>query len=256
MQPFKAVVKAGFTVAVRVDDLLCAVFLRHGGKAAGLFQDVRGRIVEEDDEAAVAVAAGGLKGEAQALQLPRDELFGAGGLALVPADDAPAPVQVEGPLEGEPLGAHQGGIAVGAVVVLQEEEPAGIAPVQRCGLLRIPEHVVVAAQQDFAPRQRGDEIQVRAGLLRVFAPAVVACQHEGVLRPHQRAAVCKEALLVPAPDGVRQLAGGFQFAGEMEVQIPDGVEAHGASPVLFVSMNTGLIIALPATFGKTQSARG
>ena len=50
-----AILEAALAVAMGVDHLFNAVFFRHVRKAAATFHDARGRVVEEHDEAGVAV---------------------------------------------------------------------------------------------------------------------------------------------------------------------------------------------------------
>ena len=48
-----AIVEAALAVAMCVDHLFRAILLRHVREATASFQDVRGRVVEEHDEAGI-----------------------------------------------------------------------------------------------------------------------------------------------------------------------------------------------------------
>ena len=186
--------------------------------------------MQKHDEAPAAVRLRGLEGEPKKLGLPFHEIPGVGLGLFVPAGHLPAGVQIEWALEGEALGADQRIVAVAVVVVLEKVQPAGEARVQGRRLLGVPEHIVVAAQEDFAARQVHDVLQVLLALVQVPAPAVVAHEHERVPGPHQTGAVPAEFALVVAPDPLRQLTAGLQLGLEVQVQVADRVEAHGRIP--------------------------
>ena len=141
---------------------------------------------------------------------------------IVPTGDLPAPVQIELPIEGVALGAYEGIIAVWEVVVLEEEELALKLAVQRGDLLRVSEHVVVAAQEHLSPRQRRDVFQILLTLCHVAAPAVIADEYKGV-RVADMGAVLPEPLLMVFPYLLRQLPRRFQRGLVMQVQISDCV---------------------------------
>ena len=53
--PFYTVVEAALPVAMGVNHLLCAVFLRHIGKFASFFQNIGGGIVQKHNEFSIPI---------------------------------------------------------------------------------------------------------------------------------------------------------------------------------------------------------
>ena len=149
---------------------------------------------------------------------------------LVPADDAPAPVEIERPFKGVPLGADDGIVAIGKVVVLQKAQPPQVKLVEPSGLVRVPEHVVVAAQQDLPPRQGGDIAQILLTFSETAPPAVIAEKQKRVVFREQRFTVLFECFLVVFPDPFLHLRPRLQRRGKVKVQISDGIQTHGILP--------------------------
>ena len=73
--PVNAVIKPAFAVAVCVDHMLRAVFLRHIRKTATFFQDIRRRVMKEHDVFPVSGVFCQFKGFPKPLQLALHQFF-------------------------------------------------------------------------------------------------------------------------------------------------------------------------------------
>ena len=122
-----------------------------------------------------------LEGDPEPFEFPFDELFRPLLFLLVPSGDPASSVDPERPLEGESLRSDEGEIPVRKEIVLEKFQPSVKTRVQALRFLRVPEHVVIAAQKDLLPRQGRDVVEVRRAFFGVLSPAVIPDQHEGVV---------------------------------------------------------------------------
>ena len=93
--PVNAVIKPAFAVAVSVDHMLRAIFLRHIRKTAALFQNVCRRVVQEHDEFPVSVRFRKFEGFPEAHKLTLHELLRMTLRLFIPADDPASPVEIK-----------------------------------------------------------------------------------------------------------------------------------------------------------------
>ena len=166
---------------------------------------------------------GGMQDSIADTEEVRDELLRVFLRFRVPARKAAPPVEIKRSLEGVTLRAHQRAIPVGAVAVLQEGQPSREQLVEAGGLLRVPEHVVVAAGQDLAAGQRGDVFKVLPAVGQGLAPAVIARQHQRIPAADQPGAVSLKRLFMVFPHPAPELPRRLELGLEVQVQIPNGV---------------------------------
>ena len=120
-------------------------------------------------------------------------------------------------------------------------QPRLVQLIQLSGLLRIPEHVVVAPCQDLPARQVADILQILFAFRKILAPAVVSHQDEGVILRHQLSAVLPELLFMIFPYALVQLPGRLQHRLKVQVQIPDYKQTHVS---LTCPANSSMILAV------------
>ena len=187
--------------------------------------------MQKYNKPAVSVRPRRFKGDAQPLQFPLHQFLCMFFRFLVPADDLSAGIEIEGALEGMALGPDQREVPIGVIIVLKKMQFSRIAFVQLPGLSGIPEHIVVAAQQDLTSREVGDIAEILFALRQLMSPAVVAHQHQSVFLPEQYGAVLSELFLVVSPDTLFHLCSRLQFGLKVQMQIPDGIKRHFRSPL-------------------------
>ena len=218
--------ETALSVAVRIYDLFRPVHLGHGGERTFVLQDARRRIMQKQDIPAVPGCSRRLKGNAQSFKLPVHQLFRVLRFLLVPSDDLSPAVEVKRAFKAEALCPDKRIVLVWIEVILQEQQLSGIALIKHLRLFRVPEHIMIAAQKDFAPGQLCDKLQVLHTFLEIAAPAVVPDKNEGVLGLDHFRAVLLYLLFMVFPCPVFELGFRFQIRLKMEMQISDRVQAH------------------------------
>ena len=113
------------------------------------------------------------KGNAQSIKLPVHQLFRVLRFLLIPSDDLSSAVEVKRAFKAEALCPDKRIVLVWIEVILQEQQLPGITPIELLRLFRVPEHIMIAAQKDFAPGQLSDKLQVLHTLIEIAAPAVI-----------------------------------------------------------------------------------
>ena len=73
--PLYAVMKASLAMAMSVYHLLSAIFFRYVREAASFFKDVRRRVMQKHNKFSKTVPLCLLKGAAETVQFPADQLF-------------------------------------------------------------------------------------------------------------------------------------------------------------------------------------
>lgn len=116
-------------------------------------------------------------------------------------------VKVERAFKREALCADKGVIFISEEIVLQERQPAFKLTVEGGCLFCVPEHVMIAAQENFAAGQRRDKRKVLLGFRKPAAPRMVACHDERVVRANEPRAVFLYLFLMMLPDGTKDIHG-------------------------------------------------
>ncbi len=195
----QTVMKTGRSMAVRVDNLLGAVFFREIGEDTSFFQNACRRIVQKHEEFLEPCFSGFFKGNAETGGFTVHQFPGLFFPVLVPPDNDAFPVDIEGAFESVSLRSHEGIVSVGTEIVLQEKEFPFKTCVQLRCFLGIPEHVMISAQQDFPSGKGQNVFQVFLAFREHAAPGVIPGQKERVVGPDEFLTECPEDMLMIPP---------------------------------------------------------
>ena len=79
-------------------------------------------------------------------------------------------------------------------------KPWFVLPVQSCCLLRVPEHIVIASQQNLLSGKRRNKIEIPARLRAVFPPGMIPRNYEDIPFLNHSAAILLYLLFMLSPD--------------------------------------------------------
>ena len=212
--PTEADAVAASSVAVRVDDLLDTVLFSEVCEGAVHLSNGRGRVVQEHDVLAVACLHGLVEGLPETVHLT--------------LSDGPEMLRCVLAFPTDAFGADQGVVLVSIEVVLQEVEPRVELFIEPGSLLRIPELVMIAAQENLASGECLDEGEVLPAFLQIASPGVVAGDDDRIILRENLNAVIADLPLMILPYGIELIH--RLMDGSTQVEVTHCIESHNRYP--------------------------
>ena len=247
--------KPAFPMAVGIHDSADFIFFRDLRKRGSLLQDIGRRIVKEQDKLPVSGSLSLPEGFPQPFHFAGNQLFRVFFPLLIPAGNVAPAIQVKRTFKSIALGSHKGVILINRKIILKEEEPASVFFIQTLCLFGVPEHIVIAPEQDLPSWQPLDKSQILPALRKSLPPGMVACQDKGILRLYDFIYIFFDLPLMILPDSSESIHGLVRL--KTQVQIAKCIQRHCfRSPFIsFISVQFNLYLFSYISLSFISSSR-